>query len=387
MTDTTRQSLSSASEGREVCRFFLHGVCRFGDTCYYSHDQNLLSKQPRAVCKYYLAGSCSFGDQCFNEHVRPKPVTISTNSLETDSSSSEANSASTSPASVGEVFLLDSYKEKSSKAGEDLKSGRNKTELCPYYLKNSVCPYETSCDLVHGNVCDMCDLACLNPFDEAQRNAHKIECMKILEQEMEEAFAVQRSSEKACGICMEVVWEKEKDVDRRFGILENCNHVFCLACIRQWRSSKFENKVCKACPECRVKSDFVTPNKFWFEDDASKKKIIQEYKHKLGQTSCKYFKEGDGKCPFGNKCFYLHRYKDGSIAVLPEPTRRRRLNRHHLFSESYSGVVTVDFDFSDDEEDDFDILEFFRHSLLWDNNDTSDSDISDLFELSNEVLI
>jgi hypothetical protein len=73
--------------------------------------------------------------------------------------------------------------------------------------------------------------------------------------------------------------------------------------------------------------------------------------------------------------------------VLPEPIKRRRINRHHLFSESYSGIVTVDFDFSDDEDDDFDILEFFRHSLLWDNNETSDSDISDLFELSNEVLI
>lgn len=210
MTDTTRQSFSSTSEQREVCKYFLHGACRFGDSCYYLHDKNLLTKQTRAVCKYYLAGSCSFGDQCFNEHVRPKPVAISTTSLETDSSASEATSASTSP-SVGPVFL-DSFKENSSQSGDDLKFSEDakQTELCPYYLKDSVCPYESSCDLIHGSVCDMCDLACLNPFDETQRNAHKAECMKILEQEMEEAFAVQRSSEKACGICMEVVWEKEK---------------------------------------------------------------------------------------------------------------------------------------------------------------------------------
>lgn len=224
MTDTTLNSFSAASERREVCKYFLHGVCRFGDSCYYSHDQNSLTKQTRAVCKYYLAGSCSFGDQCFNEHVRPKPVAISTSSLETDSSTSEATSASSSPS--GNAIFLDSFKENSSQSGEDLKSGEgvNKTELCPYYLKDSACPYETSCDLIHGSICDMCDLACLNPFDEAQRSAHKAECMKNLEQEMEEAFAVQRSSEKACGICMEVVWEKEKvGWPTAFFIISHCH--------------------------------------------------------------------------------------------------------------------------------------------------------------------
>jgi len=30
-----------------------------------------------------------------------------------------------------------------------------------------------------------------------------------MEQEMEEAFAVQRSFEKICGICMEIVWDKD----------------------------------------------------------------------------------------------------------------------------------------------------------------------------------
>ncbi len=102
---------------------------------------------------------------------------------------------------------------------------------------------------------------------------------------MEEAFAIQRSSEKCCGICMEVVWQKEHDVDKRFGILENCNHVFCLECIRKWRASKsYENKIVKACPECRVKSDFVTPSRYWFDekDEQSKKNIIKDYKAKLG---------------------------------------------------------------------------------------------------------
>ena len=39
----------------------------------------------------------------------------------------------------------------------------------------------------------------------------------------------------------------------RFGILPNCNHCFCLSCIRKWRQAKqFEHKIIRACPECRL---------------------------------------------------------------------------------------------------------------------------------------
>lgn len=156
-------------------------------------------------------------------------------------------------------------------------------QLCPYFEKQLICPFEQNCEYTHGDLCDLCNMACLNPYDEEQRQNHRKECMKLIEKDMEEAFAIQRSSEKLCGICMEVVWEKEKLSDRRFGILENCNHCFCLECIRKWRSSKsYENKIVKACPECRVKSDYVTPSKFWFENDDNKKNIIEEYKGKLG---------------------------------------------------------------------------------------------------------
>ena len=41
---------------------------------------------------------------------------------------------------------------------------------------------------------------------------------------------------------------------------------------------------------------------------------------------CKYFKSGRGKCPFGNKCFYLHAYPDGTKADVGPPLRQRRHN-------------------------------------------------------------
>lgn len=63
------------------------------------------------------------------------------------------------------------------------------------------------------------------------------ECIKEHEQSMEAAFAAQLSEDKTCGICHEVVWEKQSIAGRRFGILSDCSHIFCLACIRQWRSA------------------------------------------------------------------------------------------------------------------------------------------------------
>jgi len=72
------------------------------------------------------------------------------------------------------------------------------------------------------------------------------ECIKQHEEEMELSFAVQRSAEKVCGICMEIVWEKEPDKEARFGILSDCCHIFCLSCIRRWRAAQqFDKKTVK----------------------------------------------------------------------------------------------------------------------------------------------
>lgn len=71
-------------------------------------------------------------------------------------------------------------------------------------------------------------------------------CMSTFEHEMEKAFAFQASQDKVCSICMEVILEKASASERRFGILSNCNHTYCLSCIRQWRCAKqFENPIIK----------------------------------------------------------------------------------------------------------------------------------------------
>ena len=34
----------------------------------------------------------------------------------------------------------------------------------------------------------------------------------------------------------------------------------------------------RSCPECRVKSDFVTPSKYWVDEKEDKLKLIESYK-------------------------------------------------------------------------------------------------------------
>lgn len=114
-------------------------------------------------------------------------------------------------------------------------------ELCPY---EGICPYGVYCAYaLHMELCEMCDQFCLHPIDESQRKKHKKDCLHQHEQAMELSFAIARSKDKTCGICFDTIMEKAGR-EKRFGILPNCNHIFCLECIRKWRQAKqFEHKI------------------------------------------------------------------------------------------------------------------------------------------------
>lgn len=70
--------------------------------------------------------------------------------------------------------------------------------------------------------------------------------------------------DQKCTICLEPVLAKGK----RFGILENCAHPFCLECIRGWRAT-YDKKVKKThyrtCPICRETSYLVIPSTRFIE--------------------------------------------------------------------------------------------------------------------------
>nr|DBA30430.1 TPA: hypothetical protein GDO54_006407 [Pyxicephalus adspersus] len=222
---------------REVtCRYFIHGVCKEGNNCRYSHD--LATSRSNMICRFYQRGCCLYGDNCRYEHTKPRRQDATVNSTR---------------------------------------------RWCP----------------VHG-----------------------YNCIDAHEKDMELSFAVQRSKDVVCGICMEVVYEKANLSERRFGILSNCKHSYCLTCIRRWRGAKqFESKIIKSCPECRITSNFVIPSEYWVVEKDDKKKLIRKYKEAMRNKSCQYFDEGRGNCPFGGNCFYKHAYPDGRLEER-QPRRR-----------------------------------------------------------------
>lgn len=205
---------------------------------------------------------------------------------------------------------------------------KQELQLCPISVSTGVCPYPVGqCSYLHGLYCDLCGRQCLHPHNQEQQRQHRDECLREHEREMELSFAIQRSKDKVCGICMDTVVDKKPITSSRFGILEKCNHIFCIDCIRKWRGTKqFETRTIRACPECRVSSDFVVPSKYWIEDQDDKDKLIHDYKEALRAKPCKYFDEGRGECPFAGSCFYKHAYPDGRLAEMGTPKPRRRVH-------------------------------------------------------------
>ena len=51
----------------QVCRDFVNGVCKRGDTCRFSH-----SERDRPICGDNLTGKCTRGDKCKFRHIDPR---------------------------------------------------------------------------------------------------------------------------------------------------------------------------------------------------------------------------------------------------------------------------------------------------------------------------
>lgn len=137
--------------------------------------------------------------------------------------------------------------------------------------------------------------------------------------------AIQRSTYMVCGVCLEVVFKKDNPGERRFGILPNCNHCYCLDCIRMWRSIKgVDGKKIKSCPLCRTRSGFFIPSAYWVEDAHEKQQMINKYKDGMARKPCQYFDEGRGTCHFGSTCFYKHERRDGAQPQTGQPLRLPR---------------------------------------------------------------
>ncbi|XP_063785025.1 E3 ubiquitin-protein ligase makorin-1 isoform X2 [Pseudophryne corroboree] len=371
-----------------TCRYFMHGVCKEGNNCRYSHD--LSTSRSTMICRYYQRGCCAYGDQCRYEHTKPLKQEVigdSTARICPHGSLPETSGNINSPSGpdTHTQGTIHQEEEKEQPADPELKK-----QLCPYAAVGE-CRYGENCVYLHGDPCDMCGLQVLHPADPSQRSQHIKSCIEAHEKDMELSFAIQRSKDIVCGICMEVVYEKTNLSERRFGILSNCNHSYCLKCIRRWRSAKqFESKIIKSCPECRITSNFVIPSEYWVEEKDDKQKLILKYKEAMSNKSCRYFDEGRGTCPFGGNCFYKHAYPDGRIEE-PQPRqkggmssryRAQRRNRFWDFEEREGGDP---FDNDDDEVMTFELGEMLL-MLLAAGADEDLTDSEDEWDLFHEDL-
>ncbi|KAH9774465.1 putative RING-type E3 ubiquitin transferase C3H69 [Citrus sinensis] len=307
---------------RVLCKFFAHGACLKGEHCEFSHDW----KDPPNN-----KGFCSYGSRCRYEHVKPSRSESAASSSSSVSHPSRATSSGITkvPGVMPELSALSrpflppnktAWNPESvcndSLENDEVDEPRNlkpaDRSICSFAAAGN-CPRGEKCPHIHGDTCPTCGKQCLHPFRPEEREEH----MKSCEKKQKHLEALRRSQEIECSVCLDRVLSKPTAAERKFGLLSECDHPFCISCIRNWRSSSPTsgmdvNTALRACPICRKLSYFVIPSVIWYYTPEEKQEIIDSYKLKLKSIDCKHFNFGNGNCPFGTSCFYKHMVKPGS---------------------------------------------------------------------------
>lgn len=236
---------NESAGSRPPCRFFVLGKCKFGESCTFSHEP--CGRVP--VCRFFEKnGNCRYGKDCKFLH-----GTLGTN----DSSGTSRNRAG---------------------------AGRNASSAAIDYSATVTLAGASEAGAGGGGRAQVADGG------------------RELAGEVAGEGVIELDDGDNCGICLENIPASGK----RFGLM-NCDHVYCLECLRTWRKSKGPQKdISRTCPECRKVSFFLVPSKEHLKGK-EKVKAIQEYKKGLSKLPCKYHKaDGSNSCPFGSKCFYAH---------------------------------------------------------------------------------
>ncbi|XP_051950717.1 makorin, ring finger protein, 4 isoform X1 [Xyrauchen texanus] len=327
---------------REICWQFINGCCRYGQSCYYLHE--FPAVQPFQVqCRYFQKGGCWFGDRCRYLHV-PQGA-------EGPSESSRRGSAPAvyPPPLAGRAMADRRGSEPSLPAqgayslnrrgSEPLVTSVSMLQQNFEHLTTGIAEEEEfgidDAPPQHGALRHMQqnNATYSNPLRNgssasflpgaAPAKVHKVTMSKsetkatgltvrpdqggaavLTEQQNSGSF--DQSKDVVCGICMDKISEKSTAQERRYGILPNCNHPFCISCIVTWRKTKdFQEDVIKGCPQCRVKSSFYIPSKHWVCDGEEKASLIASFKAKSSKLKCTFFMR-HGCCPFKSECIYSH---------------------------------------------------------------------------------
>lgn len=132
----------------------------------------------------------------------------------------------------------------------------------------------------------------------------------------------------ACSICF--------DVPETYALLPSCDHIFCLACLREWRQpaaaaetpsnahARFQSK---ACPMCRKVNRFIVPASFYVKG-AAKRRMLRSFRARTKDIPCRHIAastaptasstgaaHGSPHCPFGG----AYHPRVASLAAIPLP--------------------------------------------------------------------
>ncbi|KAK7334616.1 hypothetical protein VNO80_26376 [Phaseolus coccineus] len=320
-----------------VCKFYARGACLKGDQCNFVHERK--DDDSGHICCFHRKGVCAYGSRCRYKHVRASDASSSSNRRHPPLSESVLN-PTTKPTSWVPKGSKSSSSDNCARSsqhkndvGQSSSSSAAPSEILFCSFAAADCPLGNKCSRVHGNRCLYCRKFCLHPTDREERENHLGTC----EKKEKYLLALNDSQEVECNVCLERVLSKAKPSDCKFGLLPECDHAFCLSCIRNWRSSAPTSgmdmgsssgtaNAVRTCPVCRKLSYFVIPSGIWYSTKEEKQEIIDNYKANCKLINCKHFNFGNGNCPFGASCFYKHTVKPGSytwIHCRPPPQRRQ----------------------------------------------------------------
>ncbi|XP_016286488.2 E3 ubiquitin-protein ligase makorin-1-like isoform X2 [Monodelphis domestica] len=326
---------------RPSCRYFAQGFCYRGQDCPFAHD-----RQSLPVCKYFQQGFCFRGNKC--RYLHPQ-------ASESPESPAEPLPPSAERRQVAcELAALPSRLEEL----RSTQHGRGISDLGSPEVADSTFSDPPDIPLGHLHLNSALEPEpALLPDSFPERNVFRAPRTWPPDPRggsgVTEFVLNEDSRNVVCGICMEKVWDKPQE-DRFFAILPNCSHSFCVRCLSTWRQScgeSFQN-VIKACPECRVHSNYFIPHKFWVSKGPEKEQLIQNFKEQTSQIHCKFFKKGKGRCPFRSECIYLHQLPEfwqknwGSILYSSDSSDDGDKEGIHFFDHVINVSVTMKKTFS-----------------------------------------
>ena len=235
-----------------LCYHHSNGAnCSFGSSCIFSHDPTTSIPIPSDVCLFNLRGNCCFTSDCAKIHCTALDIISSYqdahihNHYHQPLDNHHLNQSHQLP-------LHNSFSNSSSSGGNTSSNYQSFASSLPttsYSNENNV--------FLNGN------------SNENNNNYRQSNCRN-------NNYGYLKSVNKTCSICLDIVLDKSTRRLRQFGLLSNCSHVFCLDCIRTWRSSSAENK--RTCPECRIKSDYYVASPYFYDGkDVEKKWLLQAY--------------------------------------------------------------------------------------------------------------